>query len=604
MRNGRDMKSKRVYKNPNLAEVIFLVTAVLIGITVGATAILFKKTIQFIETFNFEKLPSLLNIPTHYFYLIIPILGGLIVGPIVHFLAQEAKGTGIPEVMQAVTYNEGKIRPRVSIIKFIATAISLGTGFSAGREGPIVQIGASIGSTIGQWLHLSEHKIKNFVACGAAAGIAATFNAPIAGVIFSLEVVLGEFHLRHFSSVVIAAVAASIVNQASFGQAAAFTIPTEYGITNSWEYALYPFLGILSAFWAVLFIKTLYATTDKFESIKKIPAWLKPAFAGLLLGVIAFIYMSFMKKPLDTQLPSFYSIGYQSILSALTNELPLKIALLFLGLKLIATSLSIGSGASGGVFAPSLYMGAMLGTAFDIIIHLIFPNIVSPPGAYAIVGMAATFAATSQAPISTILMLFELTHDYKLILPLMLTVVIATYITQKMLDGESIFTLKLKNRGIRLKRGHDLDILENVLVYEVMTTDILSLSPEQSLSDAEHLLNQSHRHCAIVEENDVFKGIITISNIDKAIAEKMDLHKTTVSDITNALQDIQIAHPNETIGHALAKMSIKGVGHLPVVSPTNSQEIVGFINREEIVRAYKLALTRKMKNTSYPTDSF
>jgi CIC family chloride channel protein len=249
-------------------------------------------------------------------------------------------------------------------------------------------------------------------------------------------------------------------------------------------------------------------------------------------------------------------------------------------------------------------MGAMLGTAFDIIIHLIFPNIVSPPGAYAIVGMAATFAATSQAPISTILMLFELTHDYKLILPLMLTVVIATYITQKMLDGESIFTLKLKNRGIRLKRGHDLDILENVLVYEVMTTDILSLSPEQSLSDAEHLLNQSHRHCAIVEENDVFKGIITISNIDKAIAEKMDLHKTTVSDITNALQDIQIAHPNETIGHALAKMSIKGVGHLPVVSPTNSQEIFGFINREEIVRAYKLALTRKMKNTSYPADSF
>ena len=604
MRNGPQMKPKRVYKNPNIAEAIFLGTSVIIGISVGFTAILFKKTIQLIETFNFEKLPSLLHLSPHYLYLIIPVLGGLLVGPIVHYLAQEAKGTGIPEVMQAVTYNEGKIRPRVSIVKFIATVISIGTGFSAGREGPIVQIGASIGSTIGQWLHLSEHKIKNFVACGAAAGIAATFNAPIAGVIFSLEVILGEFHLRHFSSVVIAAVAASIVNQASFGQAAAFPIPTEYGITSSWEYAFYPLLGILSALWAVLFIKTLYATTDKFESFKKIPAWLKPALAGFLLGIIAFIYMALIKKPYNTQPPAFYSIGYQSILSALTNQLPLQIAILFLFLKLIATSLSIGSGASGGVFAPSLYMGAMLGTAFDLAIHLIFPNIVSPPGAYAIVGMAATFAATSQAPISTILILFELTHDYKLILPLMLTVVIATYVTQKMLEGESIFTLKLKNRGIRLKRGHDLDILENVLVHEVMTTEIISLTPHQSIFEAEHILNQSHRHCAIVEDNHIFQGIVTISNLDKAIIDKLDIHQTKVSEITNPINEIQIAYPNETIGHALAKMSVKGVGHLPVVSPTNHQKILGFINREEIVRAYKLALTRKMKDTTYPSESF
>ncbi len=598
------MKKKRIHKNPNLAEAIFLSTTALIGVTVGGVAILFKRAIQLVETFNFDRLPSLLNIPPHFLYLIIPVLGGLIIGSIVHFLAQEAKGSGIPEVMQAVTYNEGKIRPRVSIIKFIATTISIGTGFSAGREGPIVQIGASIGSTIGQWLHLSEHKIKNFVACGAAAGIAATFNAPIAGVIFSLEIILGEFHLRHFSSVVIAAVAASIVNQASFGQAAAFTIPTEYGLTTSWEYAFFPFLGILSALWAVLFIKTLYATTDRFENLKRIPAWLKPALAGLFLGLISFIYMAFIHKPYDTQMPTFFGIGYQTVFSALTNQLPLKLALLFLFLKLIATNLSIGSGASGGIFAPSLYMGAMLGTTFDLTIHLIFPNLVSPPGAYAIIGMAATFAATSQAPISTILILFELTHDYKLILPLMFTVVIATYITQTILDGESIFTLKLKNRGIRLKRGHDLDILENVLVHEVMTTDILSFSPQQSISEVEHTLNQSHRHCAIIEENQAFLGIVTISNIDNAIAEKIDIHKTNISQIANPISEIQIAYPNETIGHALAKMGIKGVGHLPVVSPTNHQNILGFLNREEIIRAYKLALTRKMKNTNYPTDSF
>ncbi|MBE0528431.1 MAG: chloride channel protein, partial [Thermoleophilia bacterium] len=356
--------NKFINKIPVSSKFSDIIISLIIGLSTGVGAVLFRYLIKGVEWVGYTWFPATFPGVGKFYVMIIPAIGGLIVGPLIYFFAREAKGHGVPEVMEAVALRGGKIRPIVAIVKSLASSISIGSGGSVGREGPIVQIGSAIGSTIGQKLNLSEDRIRILVACGAAGGIAATFNAPIAGVIFALEIILGEFGVRHFSNVVISAVAASVVGQAVFGNFAAFNIPVEYGINSLWEFAFYPILSVLAALWGVFFVRALYWSEDVFEKWKRIPEWVQPMVGGLALGGIALLY------PLVTgvtweRMPQIFNVGYDVIESALASQLTLVIALTLLVLKLVATSLTLGSGGSGGVFAPSLFMGAMLGTAFD-----------------------------------------------------------------------------------------------------------------------------------------------------------------------------------------------------------------------------------------------
>jgi len=594
--DGNYMKNKfeKFYSTSNAGSILI---ALLVGLGTGIGAVIFRYLITFFEFVGYSWIPITFPFLGNLTVVIVPAVGGLIVGLMIYNFAQEAKGHGVPEVMEAVALHGGKIRPVVALVKSLASAISIGSGGSVGREGPIVQIGSSIGSTLGQKLHLSDEKIRILVACGAAGGIAATFNAPIAGVIFALEIIVGEFSVRHFSLVVISSVASSIVGQAVFGDIPAFLIPVEYGITSLWEFSFYPVLSVLAALLGVLFVKSLYWAEDLFSNWKGVPEWLKPMIGGILLGGLALLYPILTGIHWEGQ-PQIFNVGYDVIEDALAGNLVLGVALAFLFMKLLATILTLGSGGSGGVFAPSLFMGAMLGTVFELGVRKIFPSIIAPPGAYALIGMAATFTAAAHAPITAVIILFELTGDYRIILSLMLTVVITTIVSQQLLKGESIYTLKLSRRGVHLSRGRDVDILEGVLVKEVMSHDFNVISMNDNLSNLSILLNQTSSHGVVVlDEGGKLFGIVTVSDLRNAISSYSNLDETKVKDVATKRADLLITYPNETIGQALYRMGSRGLGRLPVISRDDPGQILGLIRRQNIIRAYHLALTRRSEIT-------
>jgi len=573
-------------------EVILVATALLVGLGTGVGAVAFRYLIQGVSWLGFVWIPEITSRLGKAYIAFVPAIGGLLVGLLVYYFAREAKGHGVPEVMEAVALKGGRIRPIVAIVKSLASSITIGSGGSVGREGPIVQIGSALGSTIGQAFHFSDARVRNLVACGAAAGIAATFNAPIAGVIFALEVILGELSVQHFSTVVISAVSASVVGQAVFGDVPAFILPIKYQINSVWEFGLYPILGILAALIGVLFVRLLYWSEDLFEKWRTVPEWFQPAVGGALLGAMALVYPMITGINWEEQ-PQIFNVGYEVINDALSNRFMIGTVIGLLILKLIATSLTLGSGGSGGIFAPSLFMGAMLGAAFGIVVNTLLPEITAAPGAYSLVGMAAVFAAAAHAPITAILILFELTGDYRIILPLMLTVVIATLLARRMLKGESIYTLKLSRRGIRLQSGQDIDVMEGILVREVMTVDVDSVTTDMTLQQLAETVNRTRHHgFPVLYEQGSLWGIVTVTDLESALSHNMPL-KTTVVEIGTSRDHLLIAYPNETMGTALARMGTRGLGRIPVVHCDNPHVLLGLIRREDIIRAYRLALTRR-----------
>ncbi|MBN1121729.1 MAG: chloride channel protein [Anaerolineae bacterium] len=575
-------------------EAVLIGTALLIGLLTGLGAVAFRYLIQGVGWIGYGWLPGLFARwgMGKWYVVLVPSLGGLIVGLLVYYFAREAKGHGVPEVMEAVALRGGRIRPRVAIIKSLASSISIGSGGSVGREGPIVQIGAALGSSIGQLLHLSDERIRNLVACGAAGGIAATFNAPIAGVIFALEVILGEFSVAYFSTVVISAVSASVIGQAVFGDMPAFEVPMEYSLQSVWEYALYPVLGVLAGLIGVVFVRLLYWSEDRFDDWKHIPEWIKPAVGGALLGGLALSYPILLGINWDTT-PQIFNVGYEVIESALANQLPLKVVLALILLKLIATSLTLGSGGSGGIFAPSLFMGAMLGASFGLLMQKLFPGITAPAGAYALVGMAAVFSASAHAPITAVLILFELTGDYRIILPLMLTVVISTLLAGRLLKGESIYTLKLTRRGVRLQRGRDVDVMQSVTVSEIMTRDTPSVLMSTTIVELSEIFSHRRHHgFAVVDDAGKLLGVVTLDDLDRAVAKKLP-RQTTAVEIATPRERLLVAYPDESMGAVLSRMGIRGLGRLPVVSREDPGELLGVIRRRDVIQAYHIALTRR-----------
>ena len=381
-----------------------------------------------------------------WFVVLAPVVAGLLYGPLIHHFAREARGHGVPEVMLAVAERGGRIRPQVAVVKSLASALCIGGGGSVGREGPIVQIGSALGSTIGQVLRLSESRLKLLLACGAAGGVSATFNAPVAGVLFALELILRDFEAESFGVVVLASVTASVIGRAAFGSAAFLSLPV-FRIASLWEYGLYAGLGLFAAIVGVAFIRVLYGFEDVADRWWGGPEWLRPAAGGLVLGLLLLV------------LPEMYGVGYPVLERAIREQYALELLLLFMVGKIIATSLTIAIGGSGGVFAPSLFIGAMLGTAYGEAVHRLWPGLVGPAGAYGLVGMGAVFAAAARAPMTATVIIFELTGQYEIILPLMFAIALSAGIGN-LLSHDTIYSLKLWRRGIDIMRRRTLmDVL-------------------------------------------------------------------------------------------------------------------------------------------------
>jgi len=440
-----------------------------------------------------------------YWLPVIPMLGGLLVGPIIYKFASEAKGHGVPEVMNAVARMGGIIRPRVAVVKTIASAICIGSGGSAGREGPIVQIGSAIGSTVGQLFRMSGDRVKILVGCGAAAGISAVFNAPIAGVIFSLEIILGDFTIKTFSPVILASVVASVISRTFLGDHPAFDVP-EYSLVSAWEFPLYILMGCLMGGLGVTFTKVLNSFEDFFDNLKMNPM-LKPALGGLILGGIAIFY------------PQILADGYETISLTLYGNMAVGLLVLLIFFKMIATSLTLGSGNSGGIFAPALFMGAVAGGAFGVLMNYLFPGVTATPGAYALVGMAGMLAAATHAPITALLIIFEMTSDYRIILPLMVTVVFSALVAGRIFPY-SIYTMKLARKGIDIKGGRDINVLRSHQVWEIMDRDFETIPASMPLARVfQTIENSSESYFIVVDGANRMKGVLSFQDIRSLLSQ-------------------------------------------------------------------------------------
>jgi len=506
-----------------------------------------------------------------WFVVLTPVLGGLLYGPLIAFFAREARGHGVPEVMLAVAERGGRIRPQVAVVKSLASALCIGSGGSVGREGPIVQIGSALGSTLGQLTRLPESRLRVLVACGAAGGISATFNAPIAGVFFGLELILRDFEAESFGVVVLSSFVADIIGRAAFGAHPFLHLPG-FELRSPVEYLLYAGLGLLAALVGVAFIRVLYGTEDLADRLWRGPEWLRPAAGGLLLGLVLLA------------LPELYGVGYPPLERAIRGDLPLWLLLALLAGKIVATSLTIAIGGSGGVFAPSLFMGAMLGSAYGVGVHHLLPGMTGPAGAYGIVGMGAVFAGAARAPITAVIIIFELTGDYRIILPLMFAIALAAGISN-VLSSDTIYTLKLRRRGIDIMRGRGANLMQLLRVREAMQPLPAALPEDTPLNEVIARLGEAATDgLPVVDPDGVYRGTVGSQQVEQAMRENaLDACAGELA------QDLPALAADETLEAALASL-LRARSGLPVASRDGNP--IGWLTHLDVLRAYNARLQR------------
>jgi CIC family chloride channel protein len=495
------------------SETGLLVLSLVIGAGAGTGAIVFRWlittfTVLFTGHTDYSSaghaphpgLPSL----GRWFVIGAPVAAGLLYGPLVHFFAREARGHGVPEVMYAVARRGGRIAPQVAAVKALASALCIGGGGSVGREGPIVQIGSALGSTLGRITRVSEPRMRVLVACGAAGGIAATFNAPLAGVFFAMELILVDFAARSFGMVVLASVVASIVGRSVLGEAPFLTLPP-FRVEHLSEYLLFAVLGVLAGGVGVLFTKTLYGIEDLCDLLWRGPEWLRPAGGGVLLGLLLLA------------LPQMYGVGYPVLSAGVDGRYGIAFLLLLLVGKIVATSLTIGIGGSGGVFAPSLFIGGMLGSAFGELMQHLVPGQAGAAGAYGLIGMGAVFAGAARAPITAVIIMFELTGEYAIILPLMAAIVLATGISHQ-LSPDTIYTLKLRRRGVDLSE-QATSASSALTVGEAMMPLPRGLPEDLTLIEAAGALARSAQGILpVLDGEGAYRGTVTARAVTQALS--------------------------------------------------------------------------------------
>jgi CIC family chloride channel protein len=507
-----------------------------------------------------------------------PTIGGLFVGLIVFLVAKEAKGHGVPEVMESIALRNGVIRARVVLAKLLASSICIGSGGSTGREGPVIQIGASVGSTIGQFLRVNPERMKIFVACGAAAGIAAAFNAPVAGALFSVEVILGDFGVAQFSPIVIASVVATVVSRWFLGNYPAFKVP-EYQLVSPVELIPYAILGIIAGLVALMFIKVLYSIEDYFEKMK-LHAVIQTMLGGLMIGIMGIF------------VPHIYGIGYNSMDQALQGELPWLLMFGLIFFKIFATSISLGSGGSGGIFAPALFLGTMTGGFFGALVHKVIPDHSATSGAYSLVGMGAVVAGATHAPITAILIIFEMTGDYAIILPLMISAIIATVLTTK-LKKESIYTLKLVRRGVDLFRGREVNILRALTVSKIMNTKPVIIPPDLTFTELlELVVSQPNTHFFVVNQENELLGSVSLQDVRGVLLDQDYITDWLIAmDLVNS--NIPRVEANDDLGSVMKLFGIYDTEEIPVVDSIEKKHIVGSVERRDIINIYNKELVKK-----------
>ena len=539
---GRQLAGIRLTENQTFAFM-----ALIVGLVGGLAAVGFHYLIDYLHEEVFGRIADWSKDLGPFKFMPGIVLGGLLVGPLVTRAASEARGHGVPEVMEAVNRRGGRIRTRVASVKAIASALTISSGGSAGREGPIVQIGSALGSTLARSFRMSDRRRSTFVAAGAAAGIAAIFNAPLAGVFFALEVILRSFTARGFSTVVISAVAANAVWRVLVGDESVLTAEVHQLIHPS-ELVLYAVLGIVAAVVAVGFVRLLYLVEDRFDALPVL-ADLRPAIGAVMVGILGAISIDLLGS------------GLGGIDKALAGEFAFRFLLFLIVAKMLATAMTLGSGGSGGIFSPSLFIGALLGSAYGEIVNQLFPDSTAPAGAYAVVGMAAVFAAAAQAPMSSIFIVFEMTNDFGLIMPLMAACAAAT-VAYTAIKKDSIYEVKLRRKdALGFQTSGEDQLMSQVPLVGAAEAKYAATQKTASLRQAIETMKRGREEMLLVVSADrALQGVAYLKDAEAKLQETPD---AKVSEILR--EDHPVAHPGATLEEGMQMLENGNTDLLPVL---------------------------------------
>jgi len=554
-----------------------LVLASLVGALTGLAVVGFRALIDAITALSFGsgsvlEGAKMLPWPVR---LALPAVGVAIAWVLSRLFTKDGEHHGVPEVMEAVALKGGRLRSRVMVINALASSITIGTGGSVGREDPTIHIGSSIGSTVGQLFRLDDDHTRLLVACGAAAGLAAAFNAPVGGVIFAVEIILGSAAIRAFSPIVVSSVIATAVTRWLLGDAPAFRIPGTY-LESGIELVNYTVLGLIAGLAGVAFIRLLYGIEDRLAAL---PSLATPLVGGLLVGVIGLVA------------PAIYGLGYESIDTVLHQPETMGLLALLVVAKMFATSLTLGGGGSGGVLVPSLFIGAMLGGLWGDFVNQVELWPTAAPPAYALVGMAAVVAAALHAPLTAIIVIFELTGSYGIILPVMLASIVASIVSIT-IQPESIYTMKLYRRGIHLREHSRASAILRTLLSDVMSEAQQRLEPGLPFGETvDRVLASAGSFHYVVDDEGHLLGLIHLNQIKNLIRENSLDRPSTAAD--GMVRETGAIRVNDTIETCLKRFSESELPELPVVDEDG--KLSGVIRRRDILDLYN----RKLLN---PTD--
>ncbi len=581
--NGLEKLKNRLFKIRLGEQTIIIIMSVIVGLLSGLANMLFRSTINLVHEIVFIGGSVLLNIKEGGFYAylvpLLPVTGALLLIPLYYFSREEVYGYGFPRFLEKVNLRGGIIKFKTLVVKILSASFTIGSGGSAGVEGPIAQIGGACGSLVGQVSRFSGNRIKLLIAAGSAGAIAATFNAPIAGVMFATEIVLlGNFALTSFAAIVVSSGIATVVSRMYYGENPIFTVP-KYDLVSAYEIPLYLLFGLFVGLAAVLYIRAFFKIKDKFDGLNMNPH-LKPALGALIVGTIGIFY------------PEVFGDGYEVIELALEGKMIFLVMFALIFIKIVATGLTLGSGGAGGVFAPALFIGAMVGGSYGWIVHSLFPAYTANPGAYATVGVGAFLAASTHAPLTAIFLLFEMTGNYKIIIPIMLASIVGTLMARRM-HYDSIDTVELTRNGVNIHQGREASVLNAIQVGSVMKRDFTTVHEDTDIHELlEMVVEGDSFYFPVVDDDDLLTGIISLQDIKSVIFEE-DLKK--ILRVKNIIRshNVIVLTADDTLNTAIEKFALKDIGEIPVVNIFNRRKVLGMLKRGDVISAYDRELLRR-----------
>lgn len=560
------------------------VMAAIIGVSVAFAAVGFREIVagvQFLAlgTAAEKMLDHARALPWWQLFLP-PVAGGLVVALALRFLLPDRRPNGIADVIEANALHDGRMPLWPGLASGVVSAFSLGAGASGGREGPIVHLGATLAAAAARALHFSPALARTLLGCGVASAVAASFNAPIAGVFFALEVIIGHYALHAFAPIVIASVAGTIVSRAIYGNFPAFSLP-DYFIASVWEFPAFILLGLVSGLAAILFMRAVFVAEDMANRVKFVPVWARPPVAGLVVGGIAILF------------PEVLGVGYDATDHALKEQFPLWLLLALVALKTVATAISLACRFAVGIFSPSLFIGAMVGAAFGMIAaiaaNIAAPGVETDVGLYAIVGMGAVASAVLGAPISTILIVFELTGDYQITLALMVTTVIANLLTKAATGSRSVFFEQLSRRGLHLEGGRAQHLLRHTPVRDLIRDRVIRVPQDARFTEVrDSLFAAPIGMVVVVDEDDRLVGRIRLGDLRDIAAS--DTLNGLVRAIDMARPVTHLLTPGDSLESALKLMEGSGEDMLLAISDTDDRKVLGVVYERDVLLAYNRAL--------------